>query len=204
MPNMDGFALTDAIRQAEPAGTRLPIVAITANVMQGEAQRCLERGMDDYLAKPLRMLELAPMLHKWLPLSSADTTALRSRPLPAALPAALSAVWDRDMLGQMVGDDTALQQRLLEMFLRNAEAQIASICLSMAVGRVQEAADQAHSLKSAARMVGAMAFGALCEEMECAGLAADAALCSELAQGLDAQLLLVQAAIAAQSTAKIV
>jgi PAS domain S-box-containing protein len=71
MPNLDGFGLTDAIRAAEPAGTRLPIIAITANAMQGEAQRCRERGMDDYLSKPLRMGELAPLLTKWLPLQAA-------------------------------------------------------------------------------------------------------------------------------------
>jgi CheY-like chemotaxis protein len=67
MPNLDGCGLTEAIRQAEPHGARLPIIAVTANAMQGEAQRCRERGMDDYLSKPLRMTELAPMLEKWLP-----------------------------------------------------------------------------------------------------------------------------------------
>jgi CheY-like chemotaxis protein len=66
MPNLDGFGLTEAIRVAEPAGARLPIIAITANAMQGEAQRCRDRGMDDYLSKPLRMQELAPVLKKWL------------------------------------------------------------------------------------------------------------------------------------------
>jgi len=67
MPHLDGFGLTAAIRAAEPPGTRLPIIAITANAMQGEAQRCREGGMDDYLSKPLRMNELAPMLEQWLP-----------------------------------------------------------------------------------------------------------------------------------------
>ena len=67
MPNLDGFGLTQAIRLAESGGTRLPIIAITANAMQGEAQRCLARGMDDYLSKPMRMTELAAMLQKWLP-----------------------------------------------------------------------------------------------------------------------------------------
>ena len=80
MPNLDGFGLTQAIRAQEPAGTRLPIIAVTANAMQGEGQRCRERGMDDYLSKPLRMLELAAMLDKWLPVSSFS-------PLEPALPA---------------------------------------------------------------------------------------------------------------------
>ena len=76
MPHMDGFELTEAIRQAEPVGTRLPIVAVTANAMQGEAQRCRAHGMDDYLSKPLRMAELAPMLQKWLPLPVFDVSTL--------------------------------------------------------------------------------------------------------------------------------
>jgi PAS domain S-box-containing protein len=67
MPNLDGFELTEVIRAIEPAGTRLPIIAVTANAMQGEAERCEQRDMDDYLSKPLRMTELAPMLQKWLP-----------------------------------------------------------------------------------------------------------------------------------------
>ncbi len=67
MPNLDGFGLTAAIRAQEPAGTRLPIIAVTANAMQGEAERCRERGMNDYLSKPLRMNELAVMLKRWMP-----------------------------------------------------------------------------------------------------------------------------------------
>ena len=53
MPHLDGFSLTGAIRAAEAPGQRLPIIAVTANAMHGEAQRCLEAGMDDYLSKPL-------------------------------------------------------------------------------------------------------------------------------------------------------
>jgi two-component system sensor histidine kinase EvgS len=68
MPKMDGFSLTDAIRKSEPPGQRAIIVAVTANAMEGEAQRCLDHGMDDYLSKPLRMTELQQTLARWLPL----------------------------------------------------------------------------------------------------------------------------------------
>ena len=70
MPHLDGFGLTQAIRSMEAQGTRLPIIAVTANAMQGEGQRCLKQGMDDYLSKPLRMAELCEKLKKWLPVSS--------------------------------------------------------------------------------------------------------------------------------------
>jgi PAS domain S-box-containing protein len=78
MPNLDGFGLTAAIRAQEPAGTRLPIIAVTANAMQGEGQRCRDRGMDDYLSKPLRMTELAAMLNKWLPVAAPRDRAFNS------------------------------------------------------------------------------------------------------------------------------
>ncbi len=70
MPHLDGFGLTQAIRSMEAQGTRLPIIAVTANAMQGEGQRCLKQGMDDYLSKPLRMAELCEKLKKWLPVST--------------------------------------------------------------------------------------------------------------------------------------
>jgi PAS domain S-box-containing protein len=66
MPHMDGFALTAAIRQAEPAGTHMPIIAVTANAMQGEGQRCLDVGMDAYVPKPVRLDVLRTVLGQWL------------------------------------------------------------------------------------------------------------------------------------------
>ena len=82
MPLMDGFELTALIRAEEGTGPHKPIIAVTANAMQGEAQRCLDSGMDDYLSKPLRMDKLKAMLDQWLPLDSPDhTTATVSNPV---------------------------------------------------------------------------------------------------------------------------
>ncbi len=69
MPVLDGLACTRALREREAAraSPRLTVVALTANAMTGDRERCLESGMDDYLPKPVRREDLAKMLARWLP-----------------------------------------------------------------------------------------------------------------------------------------
>ena len=65
MPDMDGYEATRAIRSMEGEAKRVPIIAMTANAMKGDAEKCLLCGMDDYLAKPVTTEALAASLHKW-------------------------------------------------------------------------------------------------------------------------------------------
>ena len=197
MPHMDGFELSEAIRKAEPVGTRLPIVAITANAMQGEAERCKARGMDDYLSKPLRMAALGPMLEKWLPL--AEKPAQAQQPIRALdvavladVPLAELPVWDATTLGQLVGDNPLMHRRWLGKFVINAQKQVTAIVDALEAGEFNAAADEAHSLKSAARMVGALHFGELCEAIETAGSAGDQPACIALGQELVPALAVVK------------
>ena len=79
MPSMDGFEATAAIRQLETeAGTnnRVPIVALTANSLEGDREICLKSGMDDYLSKPFREAKLREVLECWLPCKTLDESAV--------------------------------------------------------------------------------------------------------------------------------
>jgi CheY-like chemotaxis protein len=69
MPVMDGYAATAAIRQWERANgsAPLPIIAMTANALDEDRERCLQSGMDDHIAKPFKRDDLAKTLEKWLP-----------------------------------------------------------------------------------------------------------------------------------------
>jgi CheY-like chemotaxis protein/HPt (histidine-containing phosphotransfer) domain-containing protein len=201
MPHLDGFGLTQAIRTTEPVGTRLPIIAVTANAMQDEAQRCRERGMDDYLAKPLRMSALAPMLEKWLsaskPVPASVTSPAPAQPenghpepgLAESTEIALAPsfpIWNPASLTALVGDNPAMHKRLLVRFLASADAQVAEITAAAVAGDPATLGRVAHSLKSAARSVGAMRLGELCQDLETAGRAEDVQTCSAVAAGLPA------------------
>ena len=202
MPLMDGFALTEAIRKAEIPGQRKPIIAVTANAMQGEGQRCLDRGMDGYLAKPLRLDALRAMLNQWLPLpddSSAWSDVVPATELPELPSAPALPDWDDKSLSRLAPGSAAIHKRLIGKFKEGLQEKVQSIAGALAGSDARAAAEVAHALKSSARTVGAMRLGEICQELETAGRADDLprsralmdnllAALPRMQQGLDAHL----------------
>ncbi len=86
MPVLDGFAATAAIRRREQTqgGRRVPVVAITANVIEGVREECVAAGMDDYLSKPFTQQQLAALLDRWLPAGSRAAPPAALAPLAAS------------------------------------------------------------------------------------------------------------------------
>ncbi|CAN5488047.1 hypothetical protein BH11PSE9_BH11PSE9_25450 [soil metagenome] len=189
MPAMDGYELTAAIRREETAGTHLPIVALTANALKGEARRCREVGMDDYMTKPLQLTDLHAMLMKWMPADAKPTPLRRPRSTDSrrqALmddsirPSPLPAV-DLGILTALVGTDATVIGELLDAFRKSATRSSEAIRQGVAANNNKAVADAAHILKSGARSIGAKRLGSICHDME---TSADAGRPAELATQL--------------------
>lgn len=173
MPRMDGYALARRIREEEAARglPRTPIVALTASALKGEAERCLGAGMDDYLAKPVSITALATTLGRWLlhlaPAAEAGATA---GPFPQlAHPPPL----DPAVLEGLTGGDPAEIRALLDDFLDSTRQDMSRLETARAAGDLPGIAREAHRLKGAARLVGALELDQCADQLEAAARAAD-------------------------------
>ncbi|MDP1526320.1 MAG: CHASE domain-containing protein [Rhodocyclaceae bacterium] len=164
MPEMDGYQLAAEIRRLEEGGHRLPIIALTANALRGEAARAKAAGMDDYLTKPVALARLREVLEAWLP--RAKVTAAATDQAPAAAP---GRALDVAVLQGLVGDDPAVLKDFLVDYARTVAQAATELRAAAAVKDHAQLAAIAHKLKSSSRSVGALPLGDLCAELENAG-----------------------------------
>jgi two-component system sensor histidine kinase/response regulator len=153
MPEMDGLEATRLIRQRLPAGRQPYIIALTANAMQGDREKCLEAGMDAYLAKPIRLEDLAQVLQR-------VPTRVEEPVRPAINRAALQH------FHKMMGEDSDALGDLIDSFLTEAPKLLRQIREALAAGETSMLQRAAHTLKSNAALFGAEALALLCKELE--------------------------------------
>lgn len=167
MPKMDGYQLAQSIRATKVGRYQIPIVALTANALKGEAEKCRAFGMNDYLSKPVQLAQLKAVLEKWLPQSETlETTRQQKDDIQHSPADTQNVVVDINVLKSLVGDDQTLIEEFLRDFLHSARAIAKNIQDAVRDGKLDEAKFAAHKLKSSARSVGALTLGEWCARME--------------------------------------
>ena len=191
MPRMSGYELARHIRERE-AGRglrRTPIVACSANVIGGAREACLAAGMDDYIAKPTRLLALADIMHRWLPLParSGDAPSVEDK-FESTNGADTNATLDTRVLHGLSNGDAAVEQRTLAHFRKINDADAVLLMDAVARAHLASIAHLAHRIKGACRFVGATGLAAASEALERAGNAGDTGDIDELASEFRTEL----------------
>jgi two-component system sensor histidine kinase/response regulator len=215
MPEMDGFEATAEIRARQGDGrlhANLPIVALTANAVDGDRERCLAAGMDDYLSKPFSRERLLATLQRWLPRATASTAA-KTRTAPPATPRAATPQQTAapvnegpinpralDAIRQLPGPNGALLvQKVITAYLADTPPRFAQLRAAVDAGDAETLRKAAHALKSSSANVGAEQLAGLCRELEAVGRQATIEEAHEPLAQAEAELRRVVAALQGSS-----
>ena len=166
MPEMDGFEATAIIRAGEQqTGRHLPIVALTANALPGDRERCIQAGMDDYLTKPIKFDELRTTVQRWL--ATPTTAPLRPAvqhqpPEPTPLDPAILA----ELRGLQAAGEPDLLCSLIDLFMDEAPSLLAAVRSAIMARDPAALRTAAHALKGCSSNLGATLLAAQCKILE--------------------------------------
>ena len=196
MPVMDGMEATQLIRdpQSVVLNHQIPIIAMTAHAMQGDREKYLNAGMNDYVSKPVSLQSLAEALERWLrreggneyPISDKDSRTVKNvgrvPPHNESVP-----IFDRPGIMSRMGDDEDLARKLVECFLDDIPKQILALRGYLEKGDSTSAERQAHTIKGASATLGGEALRAVALEIEKAGKAGEMEVIADRLPELDVQ-----------------
>jgi two-component system sensor histidine kinase/response regulator len=173
MPIMDGYQATAAIRRSQAdSPQRLPVIAMTANAMEGDREKCLKAGMDDYLSKPYTLAQLETMLARWLTPATHDPSAANNLATADAAAAEESErALNMQFLQQFQELDPSggLIKKIMQIFLDTAGDALRQIEQAVAAGDADGLRRGAHTLKSSSANVGAERLSRVFRQLEALG-----------------------------------
>ena len=170
MPEMDGYEATRRIRREEEdnGGSRLPIIALTANAVKGDREACLAAGMDDYLAKPFTQKQLGATMRRWLRTTQFTTAAPpeSARPAEPVDPSLLDEEALHSIRELERNGASGMLTRVVGMYRESAPQLLTDIRKGVEDGDAERTRRAAHTLKSSSANLGAVVVTALCKRLE--------------------------------------
>jgi PAS domain S-box-containing protein len=167
MPKMDGYLTTQEIRMIESTSLKhTPIVAMTANAMIGDREKCLNAGMDDYLSKPLRAEHLKKVIEIWFFMDTDEANISAKKPVAAASAEQEETPVDIEQLRLFTDGDPAEEKILTDLFLEQAQEMIVILERSMGEEAQDAWKSAAHRFKGSSGNLGAIKLHHLCKRAE--------------------------------------
>ncbi len=204
MPEMDGYEATRQIRNTQSAvlNHAIPIIAMTANVIKGDREKCLEAGMNDYISKPVYPQTLAVVIEKWLPKEASDATKQSfSKKNDAAAGSgekqvlSETPVFNVDGMMELGIEDEDLKLKVVKIFLKDIPGNIEALRNYLKTGEAEGVTLHAHSIKSASACIGGEALQAVAFELEKSGKAGDLETAKILLPELDMEVARLKTAL---------
>jgi signal transduction histidine kinase/CheY-like chemotaxis protein/HPt (histidine-containing phosphotransfer) domain-containing protein len=189
MPEMDGYEATRKIRAlVTPSGKRLPIIALTAHALQGDRERCIDAGMDDYLGKPISIAGLYRAIAKFLPVvEQGENPVTPPQDAKAATPTAdghtatgSGIIFDAEAFGARTMNDASLAKLVITTFMEDMPVQFEKLERAIQSGDAKSSATQAHRIRGAAANMSCGILYGRAAEIESEANAQDMAKCSAL------------------------
>ncbi|MGD8306399.1 MAG: response regulator, partial [Ignavibacteria bacterium] len=153
MPEVDGFAATAQIRKLEDDKKDIPIIALTAHAMMGYREKCLQAGMNEYIAKPIIAKNMIDMIDKMLDVKNVQPV------IEEVVTNLDKSLFDVDRLKKISGDDPEFEKDLLSSFIEDVEQKITLLDELLENKDFKNLTDLAHTIKGASYSVGAQRVG---------------------------------------------
>jgi len=199
MPEMDGYTAAREIRRLEPAKSRVPIIALTADATKEARAKCIAAGMDDYLTKPLRPDDLRAALARWQVEVTVEPTSagIQTGPVEAT-------VLDPDVLDGLRKLDATMPgfiERIATLFATDTPTRLEEMRAAIKTSDVDALMRAAHTLRGSADSMGAHRMATVCDDLERFAAAGDLASAEDRLDALDAEFARARVALSSLSKA---
>jgi CheY-like chemotaxis protein len=204
MPEMDGLEATRAIRERQKAGaanypSNIVIVAMTAQAMEGDREKCLAAGMDDYLAKPIRPKDVRAIIERWGSQSAPAEQPIMNTPKDTpSVPAAEEPPVEMDRLKDLTDGSAESMRELVELFFKQTAQQLEQLEAAARANKADDVRRVAHSCAGASATLGMTRLVPMFRDLEKQGASGTLTNATQVCENAVREFKLIQQFLAAQ------